>query len=430
MRVIVLGSGVVGVTTAYYLARAGHEVTVIDRQAGPALETSFANAGQISPGYASPWAAPGIPLKAAKWLFQRHAPLAIRPDGSLFQLQWMWEMFRNCDAARYAVNKERMVRLAEYSRDCMRALRRETGIAYEGRQQGTLQLFRTQQQFDSAAKDIEVLRQAGVAYELLTSDQLHGAEPALAHVRDKLVGGLRLPNDETGDCQLFTTRLCAMARDLGVRFEFDTQIRYLKEAGGEIASVMTDKGEFTADRFVLALGSYSRLLLQRWFPLPVYPMKGYSLTVPIRQIDRAPVSTILDETYKIAVTRFDDRIRVGGMAELAGYNLDLNPRRRATLELVVNDLFPGAGDTAQASFWTGLRPMTPDSTPVVGATALRNLFLNTGHGTLGWTMAAGSASVIADLVSGKSPQIRADDLNVLRYAGTGGDAAAAQLAQA
>ena len=429
MRVIVLGSGVVGVTTAYYLALAGHEVTVIDRQAGPALETSFANAGQISPGYASPWAAPGVPLKAAKWLFQRHAPLAFKPDGSLFQLQWMWAMFRNCDADRYAVNKERMVRLAEYSRDCMRALRRETGIAYEGRQQGTLQVFRTQQQFDGAAKDIEVLRQAGVEYELLSGSQLASAEPALG-TNTNLVGGLRLPNDETGDCQLFTMRLTAMARELGVQFEFDTTIRYLKEAGSDIVGVVTDKGEFSADKYVLALGSYSRQLLQRWFALPVYPLKGYSLTVPIQDAARAPVSTILDETYKIAVTRFDDRIRVGGMAEISGYNLKLNPRRRETLELVVNDLFPGAGDTRLASFWTGLRPMTPDSTPVVGATALRNLLLNTGHGTLGWTMAAGSASVIADLVSGKAPQIRADDLAVFRYAGTPGAGAAADLARA
>jgi D-amino-acid dehydrogenase len=417
MRVIVLGSGVVGVTTAYYLAQAGHAVTVIDRQPGAGLETSFANAGQISPGYATPWAAPGIPLKAAKWLFQRHAPLAIRPDGSLFQLEWMWQMFRNCSAERYAVNKERMVRLSEFSRDCMRELRRDTGIAYEGRQQGTIQLFRTQQQFDNAANDIEVLKQAGVQYELLNSAQLPQAEPALAHVRDKLVGGLRLPNDETGDCQLFTTRLAEMARALGVRFEFDTAIHSLTSSGEQITGVVTDKGTFTADRYVLALGSYSRLLLQRWFPVPVYPMKGYSITVPITDASRAPVSTILDETYKIAVTRFDDRIRVGGMAELAGYSKELNPRRRETLELVVNDLFPGGGDTAKASFWTGLRPMTPDSTPVVGATPLANLYLNTGHGTLGWTMAAGSASVIADLVSGKAPSIRADDLAVFRYAG-------------
>jgi len=430
MRVIVLGSGVVGVTTAYYLALAGHEVTVIERQPGPALETSFANAGQISPGYASPWAAPGIPLKAAKWLFQRHAPLSIKPDGTLFQLQWMWEMYRNCDPARYAVNKERMVRLAEYSRDCMRQLRRDTGIAYEGRQQGTVQLFRTQQQFDSAAKDIEVLREAGVAYEVLQGAQLAAAEPALANVSHKLVGGLRLPNDETGDCQLFTTRLTAMARDLGVRFEFDTTVRRLEQAGGEIAGIVTDKGVFTAEQYVLATGSHTRALLQRWFPVPVYPMKGYSLTVPIIDAARAPVSTILDETYKIAVTRFDDRIRVGGMAELSGFNLEPNPRRRETLELVVNDLFPGAGDTAQASFWTGLRPMTPDSTPIVGATPLRNLFLNTGHGTLGWTMAAGSAMVIADLVGGKTPAIRADDLAVSRYAGARDVSPDAELARA
>jgi D-amino-acid dehydrogenase len=417
MRVIVLGSGVVGVTTAYYLAKAGHDVTVIDRQPGPALETSFANAGQISPGYASPWAAPGIPLKAFKWLFQRHAPLAIQPDGSLFQLQWMWEMFKNCDADRYAVNKERMVRLAEYSRDCIRALRAETGIAYEGRQQGTLQLFRTQAQFDGAAKDIEVLREAGVAFEMLGREQLAQAEPALAHVRNKLVGGLRLPNDETGDCQLFTTHLARMARELGVRFQFDTAIERLDIAGGQVAGVQTSQGRVTADRYVLALGSYSRLLLQEQFRVPVYPLKGYSITVPIVDAAKAPVSTILDETYKIAVTRFDDRIRVGGMAEIAGYSKALNPRRRETLELVVNDLFPGGGDVARATFWTGLRPMTPDSTPIVGATPLNNLFLNTGHGTLGWTMACGSASVIADLVSGKVPAIHADDLAVFRYAG-------------
>jgi D-amino-acid dehydrogenase len=434
MRVIVLGSGVVGVTTAYYLAKAGHDVTVIDRQPGPALETSFANAGQISPGYASPWAAPGIPLKAFKWLFQRHAPLAIQPDGSLFQLQWMWEMYKNCDAGRYAVNKERMVRLAEYSRDCIRALRAETGIAYEGRQQGTLQLFRTQAQFDGAAKDIEVLKQAGVAFDLLGREQLAQAEPALGNVRDKLVGGLRLPNDETGDCQLFTTRLAQMARALGVRFQFDTSIERLDIANGQITGVQTKKGQergrVTADRYVLALGSYSRLLLKDQFRVPIYPLKGYSITVPIVDAAKAPVSTILDETYKIAVTRFDDRIRVGGMAEIAGYSKVLNPRRRETLELVVNDLFPGGGDVARATFWTGLRPMTPDSTPIVGATPLNNLFLNTGHGTLGWTMACGSASVIADLVSGKVPAIHADDLAVFRYAGTRTANVRAELAKA
>lgn len=419
MRVIVLGSGVVGVTTAYYLARAGHEVTVIDRQPGPALETSFANAGQISPGYASPWAAPGIPLKAAKWLFQRHAPLAIRPDGSLFQLQWMWEMYRNCDPGRYAVNKERMVRLAEYSRDCMRALRRDTGIAYEGRQLGTTQIFRTQQQVEAAAKDIAVLERSGVPFELLDRDGVARVEPALAAVKHKLAGGLRLPNDQTGDCFLFTNRLAEEARRLGVEFRFGAEIQQLSANGDRIDGVRVDGELLTADHYVLALGSYSpHLLAPLGIRAPVYPLKGYSLTVPIVDAAMAPTSTILDETYKVAITRFDDRIRVGGMAEICGFDLNLDPRRRATLEMITGDLYPRGGDLARASFWTGLRPATPDGTPIVGATRYRNLFLNTGHGTLGWTMACGSGRLLADLIARKQPQISAEGLDISRYSAT------------
>ena len=415
MRIVILGSGVIGVTSAYYLAKAGHEVTVIDRQPGPALETSFANAGQISPGYASPWAAPGIPLKAMKWMLQRHAPLSIQPDGTTFQLKWMWEMLRNCTADRYSVNKERMVRLAEYSRDCFKTLRDEAGITYESRQRGTMQLFRTQQQFDSAAKDIEVLKESGVPYELLTRDQLGSAEPALAKAGGKLVGALRLPNDETGDCQLFTTRLAAMAEALGVKFRYNTPIDRLAFSGNAVSGVHCGAELVQADAYVVALGAYSTELLKPVVDIPVYPMKGYSITVPIVNAEAAPVSTILDETYKIAVTRFDDRIRVGGMAELSGFDLRLNPRRRETLEMVVNDLFPGAGDTAKASFWTGLRPMTPDGTPVVGRTSMKNLFINTGHGTLGWTMSCGSAQLLADLMSAKRPAIPHEDLGAARY---------------
>ncbi|SFU52593.1 D-amino acid dehydrogenase [Pseudoduganella namucuonensis] len=417
MRIVILGSGVIGVTSAYYLALAGHDVTVLDRQSGPAQETSFANAGQISPGYASPWAAPGIPLKAMKWMLQRHAPLSITPDGTRFQLQWMWQMLRNCNAERYAVNKERMVRLAEYSRDCFKTLRAATGIEYEGRQQGTTQLFRTQQQLDGAAKDIEVLRETGVPFELLSREQLVHAEPGLARSKDRLVGGLRLPNDETGDCQLFTTRLTAMAERLGVKFRYNVNIANLAMEGDGIKGVMTETGLVTADGYVVALGAYSTPLLRNIVDVPVYPLKGYSITVPIADADAAPTSTILDETYKIAVTRFDDRIRVGGMAEIAGFDHRLNPRRRETLEMVVDDLFPGAGDTAQASFWTGLRPMTPDGTPVVGRTGVRNLFVNTGHGTLGWTMSCGSAQLLADIISAKRTAIKADDLSVARYGG-------------
>ncbi len=415
MRVLVLGGGVIGVSSAWYLAQAGHDVTVIDQEAGPALGTSFANAGQISPGYSSPWAAPGVPLKAIKWMFQKHAPLSIRPDGTLFQLQWMWQMLMNCNAEDYAVNKERMVRLAEYSRDCIRNLRAETGIAYEGRQQGTLQVFRTEQQFEDAAKDIAVLKDAGVPYELLSSDDLARSEPALAHVRQKLAGGLRLPNDETGDCQMFTTHLAAMAERAGVKFCFNTRIDRLITEGGAIKGAMLGGEAVMADAVVVALGSFSTVFLRELVKIPVYPLKGFSITVPMANAERSPVSTVLDETYKVAITRFDDRIRVGGMAQIVGYDRRLDPTKRATLEHVLTDLFPGAGNLAETKFWTGLRPMTPDSTPIVGPTPVRGLWLNTGHGTLGWTMACGSGKLLSDLVSGTTPAIRADDLSVARY---------------
>jgi len=419
MKVVVLGSGVIGVTTAWYLARRGAQVTVFDRQAGPGLETSFANAGQISPGYSTPWAAPGIPLKAAKWLFQRHAPLAIRPDGTLFQLRWLAQMLMNCTTRRYAVNKERMLRLAEYSRDCMRELRAETGIRYEGRERGTLQVFRTQQQLEAIARDTAVLDEAGVAYRVLGRDQLASVEPALARVAGELAGGLYLPGDETGDCRLFTERLADLAAGAGVRFEYGAQVDAIESGSADrIGGVRVDGRRVVADAYVLALGSYSRALARSVsLDLPVYPLKGYSLTVPVVDAAASPVSTVMDETYKVAVTRFDDRIRVGGMAEVAGFDLRLDPRRRATLEMVVQGLFPGAGDVGAASFWTGLRPMTPDGTPIVGATRYRNLWLNTGHGTLGWTMAAGSGQLLADLVTGRRPAISADGLGVARYAG-------------
>ncbi|WP_235844268.1 D-amino acid dehydrogenase [Crenobacter intestini] len=416
MKVVVLGGGVIGVSTAWYLAKAGCEVTVIERQDGVALETSFGNAGQISPGYAAPWAAPGIPLKAAKWLFQEHAPLAIRPDGSLFQWRWMAQMLGNCNPRAYNVNKSRMMRLAEYSRDKIREMRAETGIAYEGRQGGTLQLFRSQAQVDAMGKDIEVLEECGVAYRVHDRDSLASVEPALAAVKHKLTGGLQLPNDETGDCQLFTTELARLCEKAGVRFVFGAQIERIEEASGRVRAVVAGGQRYEADHYVLALGSYSRQLLATvGIDVPVYPVKGYSLTVPIVDETRAPVSTVLDETYKIAITRFDNRIRVGGMAELSGFNLALNPKRRATLEMVVSDLYPGAGDVPAASFWTGLRPMTPDGTPIIGATRLANLSLNTGHGTLGWTMCAGSGKLLADLITGTRPEISADGLSIARY---------------
>lgn len=422
MHVMVLGGGVIGVSSAWYLARRGAKVTVIERQSAVASETSYANAGQVSPGYSTPWAAPGIPLKALRWMVQRHAPLSIRPDGSLYQLKWMAAMLLNCSPERYAVNKERMLRLAEYSRDCLRALRDETGIQYEQRTGGTLQLFRTREQFEAARQDISVLERCGVPYELLDPRQLASAEPALARVKGRLTGGLRLPNDETGDCHLFTRQLAHAAANLGVSFQLHQEVKVIEGRAGRIEGVRIGDEQLTADAYVLACGSYSReLALPLGIDLPIYPVKGYSLTVPIANQAVAPVSTVLDETYKVAVTRFDKRIRVGGMAELAGFDRRLLPRRRETLERVVNDLFAGAGALNEAQFWSGLRPMTPDSTPIVGASEYQNLFINTGHGTLGWTMACGSGRLIADLITGYRPEIRTDGLDVSRYRKTVAD---------
>ncbi|MDR6902781.1 D-amino acid dehydrogenase [Rhizobium miluonense] len=416
MKVVVLGAGIIGVTSAYQLAKAGHEVTVIDRQQGPALETSFANAGEVSFGYCSPWAAPGIPMKAIKWLFMHHAPLILRPKVDGAMLSWLVKMLSNCTSERYAINKSRMLRLADYSRISLAQLRKETGIAYDERMQGTLQLFRTQAQLDASAKDVKALAADGIPYKVLDPDGCVSVEPALRHVRGKIVGGLLTPKDETGDCFKFTNALAAKAIELGVKFQYGTTIKGLDVQGEQARAVMTDRGRLNADAIVIALGSYSPLLLKPLgISLSVYPVKGYSLTIPITDASRAPESTVMDETYKIAITRLGDRIRVGGMAEISGYTNDLGLARRQTLEHSVTDLFPG-GDVAKASFWSGLRPMTPDGTPVIGPTKIKGLFLNTGHGTLGWTMSSGSARVISDLVSGRKPDIDATDLAVSRYA--------------
>ncbi|KNY14467.1 amino acid dehydrogenase [Shinella sp. SUS2] len=416
MKVIVLGAGIVGVTSAYQLARAGHEVTVVDRQPGPALETSFANAGEVSFGYCSPWAAPGILMKAMKWLFMQHAPLILRPKVDMAMLSWMTQMLRNCTSARYALNKSRMLRLADYSRISLAALREETGIAYDERMQGTLQLFRTEAQLDASAKDVKALAADGIPYEVLDPEGCIRVEPALKHVREKIVGGLLTPKDETGDCFKFANALAAKAEALGVRFNYGSIIRGLDVEGGRVRGVVTAHGVLTADAVVVALGSFSPLLVRpHGIRLPVYPVKGYSLTIPITDTTRAPESTVMDETYKIAITRLGDRIRVGGMAEISGYTNDLGEPRRLTLQHSVTDLFPG-GDVSKASFWSGLRPMTPDGTPVIGPTKVAGLYLNTGHGTLGWTMSSGSARLVADLVSGRKPEIDATDLAVARYA--------------
>ncbi len=418
MRVIILGSGVVGVASAWYLVRAGHAVTVLDRQPEARMETSFANAGQVSPGYSAPWAGPGVPLKAIRWLLMRHRPLVVWPQADWRLLRWVGQLLANCTEAAYGLNKGRMVRLAEYSRDALRALRDETGIEYDQRIRGMLQLFRTQQQLDHVGGDTMVLDAYRVPYQVLDPAGCVAAEPALGLVPGKFVGGLRLPGDETGDAHLFTQGLAALAAAAGVEFRHGVAIERLETAGDAVTGVVTDQGRFTANAIVVAMGSHSaRLLRPLGIALPVYPVKGYSITLPVTDATAAPVSTVMDETYKVAITRLGERIRVGGTAELAGFDLRLRAPRRATLAFSVQDLFPRGGDLTRATFWSGLRPMTPDGTPVVGPTRYRNLWLNTGHGTLGWTMACGSGRLLADLLSGRAPEIDAGDLALSRYRG-------------
>lgn len=416
MRVLVLGGGAIGVSCAYFLAQAGHEVTVLERRPGVAMETSFANAGEVSPGYAAPWAVPGMLAKVVKWLLMEHRPLVLWPRLDPALWRWLFRLLGNCNAESYARNKARMLGLAEYSRDCLRQLRAETGIAYDDRARGTLQVFRVQRQIDAAGSDMVILKDFGVRFALLDREGCVAKEPALGRVRDKIVGGLWLPGDETGDCFKFTRRLAEMAEGIGVRFKFDVPISALRVEGGRVAGVVTGGGVESADAYLVALGSYSpQLLKPAGIDLPVYPVKGYSLTVPIVDPSGAPESTVMDEMHKVAVTRLGERIRVGGTAELAGFNLDLRVARRRTLEYVAGDLFGQGGDLSRAEFWTGLRPMTPDGTPVLGATQLPNLFLSTGHGTLGWTMAAGTGRVIADLLSGREPAIDMSGFGLGRY---------------
>jgi D-amino-acid dehydrogenase len=410
MEILVLGSGVIGVTTAWYLREAGHAVTVVDRQPGPALETSYANGGQVSWGSAVPWAAPHIPWLALRWLFNSHSPLLLRPQLDPAMWRWLFMMLRNCTAKRFTQNRERMLRLSRYSHVCLVELRESLGIRYDHSTHGTLVLFRTEEQLDEGVRDSALLERLNIPYRVLDRAGCVGEEPALARVADKIRGGIFYPGDESGDCRLFTEQLARHAEQRGVRFLHSTPIRRLSAEDDRIDGVITTDGTLQADAYIAACGSYTpQLLRPLGLRLPVYPVKGYSLTLPVVDDAAAPRGSITDETYKVVVTRLGARLRIAGTAELAGYDMSLRPSRFATLMHVVRDLFPSAADLSAPEQWCGLRPMTPGNPPLLGATRYRNLYLNTGHGTQGWTMACGSGRLIADLVSGADPAIRLKD---------------------
>ena len=406
MKILVLGAGVIGITTAHYLARDGHEVTVIDRQPGPALETSFPNAGGLCPSLAGPWAAPGMPLKVLKWLFQPDAPLVLRPTADVAQWRWLASFLANCAEPRFLRNKAAMQRIAHHSRACLNALVAETGIAYDEGSGGILQLFRTDEDCAGGARSARVLAGLGIPHTLMSPDEARRTEPALNRTQVPLAGALHLPLDQTGDCRLFTERLQQRLAEAGVGFRFDTAIDGLLVEGGVCTGVSTARGIFKADRVVLALATGSPAMLRpHGIRLPVYPVKGYALTAPIRDLDAAPASSVMDEHSKVMVTRLGARLRAAGVAEVAGPSLKLAPHRCDAVRNAARALFPDAVDYTKVSFWTGLRPMTPDGPPYLGTTPIRNLLLNAGQGSNGWTQACGCGHVLADIVAGRAPAI-------------------------
>lgn len=408
MKVVVIGAGVVGMTSAWYLARHGHEVTVIERRSGPALETSFGNAGGVCPGFAGPWAAPGMPLKALKWMFAAAAPLKIRPRADPAQWLWLMRFLANCTQTRFRANKARMQRMAHYSKACLVALREETGIAYDNMAKGVLQVFATEEELDGGARSAAVLSGLGIAHRLVGPEELAGIEPALARARTPLAGGLHLPGDETGDSRLFCEALRALLEPAGCRFLFDTPVARLSASGGRIEAAVTPAGEIRADAFVVACGPFAPALLKTvGLSLPVYPVKGYSLTLDLTDPDAAPISSVMDEHSKVMVTRLGTRLRAAGVAELAGFDAALRPAAVEGIRARVGALFPGAADYARAQVWCGFRPMTPNGPAIVGRTRYANLYLNAGHGSNGWTQACGTSAYLADVVSGCTPAIDA-----------------------
>lgn len=416
MKVLVLGSGIVGTTCAYHLQRAGHAVVVVDRQSGPGLETSFANAGQVSWGYASPWAAPGLLRNAVRWMWQAHSPLVLRPRLDPAQWHWLAAMLGNARRDRYTVNKARMLRLARYSYRCLREVREQTGIRYDDAARGTLQLFRDAAGLAAAARELPILEREGIRTQLLSRQGVLEIEPGLEHSTATIAGGIHFPDDETGDAHLFTRALADLAQRAGVAFHFNTTVQRLIAQGHLIREVLTDQGSIAADAVVLAAGSFSPLLARPLgIHLPVYPVKGYSATLDIEDETAGPMSTLTDERYKVAVTRLGNRLRAAGIAEVSGYGLEIVRARERALEHVIRELFPRAAPQAKPQFWAGLRPMTPDNVPLLGPTTYDNLYLNTGHGTLGWTMSNGSARVLADLISGRTPEIDLDGLTLARF---------------
>ena len=414
MRVLVIGAGIIGVCTAYFLRRAGMDVTVVERRPGVAQETSFANAGVMAPSYVAPWAQPGMPGKVAAYLFKAEAPIVFRPAANLAQWNWIRRWLTECSAERFARNKARMQRLAFYSQEQIRALRELHALDYE-QSTGYLQLFRTEQEVERSAATRRMLAELGVAHRLLNGDEARAVEVAL-HPVTPLAGALHLPDDETGNCAFFAHQLKDIAACEGVRFRFGETAQGFSLALGRIECLRTNAGELRGDAYVVAGGIDSLALLRPLgIRLPLIAVKGYSATATITALEQAPMTSVMDETYKVAITRMGNRLRIAGTAEIGTSGMKLRDNALSTLIKVASDWFPAAASYRKAQFWVGARPMLPDGPPVLGASPIPNLYLNTGHGSTGWVMACGSGKVLADVIGGRAPEIDLDGLTIDRY---------------
>lgn len=407
MHVMVLGAGVTGVTTAWYLASAGFDVSVIDRQPGAGLETSFANGGQISLGHPEPWSSPSAPFNAIRWLGRKDAPLRFHFAAETERLAWSLAFLRECLPHRFRRNTQAIARLAAHSGRCLRTLRDQTGIEYEEQQRGILHLFRTEGALRAARDKPAFLAAHGIRARLCTADECVEIDPALGHLARSLAGGLHAPEDESGNALLFTQRLAALAQGVGVRFRYDLTITGIAARGGRIQGIRIrrpggETDEITADTYVVCLGSYAApLLAPLGERLPIYPVKGYSITVPVHDPDKAPRVSLTDESQRIVCSRLGDRLRVAGTAEIGGFDTSIDEARCRQLLRWTEHTFPGAADPAAISAWAGLRPCTPSNVPIIGRSRHPELWFNTGHGSLGWTLACGSAQLLTALLQGQ-----------------------------
>ncbi|MCE0758896.1 D-amino acid dehydrogenase [Marinobacter sp. G11] len=410
MHIVVMGAGVVGITTAWFLQQQGHQVTVVDRQAQAGLETSYANGGQISVCHAEPWANPSAPLKILKWLFQPEAPLLYRPRLDPYQWRWGLSFLTQCTSARAAHNIRQMVNLGIYSRSQLQALRKELDIDYDHLEKGILHFYTSQQEFDAAMEPARIMRELGCDRQVIDADRAVELEPALKDVRQRIAGATYTADDESGDARKFTQALARRCAEAGVEFRYGTEVLGFDKAGDRILGVQTlTEGRhqvLRADSYVLCLGSFSAVLARRLgLFLNIYPAKGYSITVPVKNPDAAFQVSLTDDEYKLVYSRLGDRIRVAGTAELNGYTRNLDFIRCRAIVRRAAEILPGAGHWDQAEYWTGLRPTTPSNVPYIGKSHFHNLYLNTGHGTLGWTHSCGSAAALADIVAGRTPEV-------------------------